>query len=266
VVKMNGKQLRMSRITKNGKAVIIPMDHGTSEGPILGLENMNKTVPAIAKGGATAVLVHKGIIGSLKSAPYCGMIMHMSASSRLAADPNNKVLVASVEEAVILGADCVSVHINVGGCEAEPDMLKILGDTASDCRKFQMPLLAMMYPRGKNVKEKLDPEAVALVARIGGELGADLVKTLYTGDVDSFKKVVYGCPVPVVIAGGPKCESDLEVLEMVKGALEAGAMGVSLGRNAFQHKNPTAMVKALYAIIVDDYDVDYALEILKDAN
>jgi predicted phospho-2-dehydro-3-deoxyheptonate aldolase len=208
---MNGKQVRMEKITEKGKAVIIPMDHGTSGGPIPGLVDMNQTIPKIVAGGATAVLMHKGIIRSLKNVPSCGMIMHLSASTKLAQDPNNKVLVSSVKEAIILGADAVSVHINIGGNDAEPEMLQILGNVAAECERMQIPLLAMMYPRGKNVKEKLDPEAIALVARVGGELGADIVKTVYTGNVDTFKEVVKGCPVPVVIAGGPKCESDRDV-------------------------------------------------------
>lgn len=259
---MNGKQARMKRITENGRAVIIPMDHGTSEGPIAGLEDMNQTVPKIAAGGATAVLMHKGIIKSLREVPDCGMIMHLSVSTKLAPDTNNKVLVGSVEEAIRLGADAVSVHINIGGNDAEPEMLRILGNVAAECERMQMPLLAMMYPRGKNVKEKLDPDAVALVARVGGELGADLVKTVYTGNVETFRKVVEGCPVPIVIAGGPKCENDREVLEMVRDAITAGAIGVSLGRNAFQHENPTAMVRALRLVIVDNASVDEALKVL----
>lgn len=258
---MNGKQARMENITEDGKAVIIPMDHGTTVGPIDGLKDMDQTVPTMVAGGATAVLMHKGILRSLSDAPSCGVIMHLSASTKLARDANTKVLVSSVEEAIRLGADAVSVHVNIGGSEAEPDMLRALGAVADVCEKWQMPLLAMMYPRGKNVPETLDPEAVALVARVGAELGADMVKTVYTGQVDTFRQVVGGCPVPMVIAGGPRCESDRQVFEMVRGALNAGACGVSLGRNAFQHGTPTAMVKALRCMVVDDAGVDEALDI-----
>ncbi|MHC1604721.1 MAG: 2-amino-3,7-dideoxy-D-threo-hept-6-ulosonate synthase [Candidatus Methanofastidiosia archaeon] len=257
---MNGKQIRMKRITEKGKAVIIPMDHGTTDGPIKGLENMNRTVPMMVAGGATAVLMHKGIIKNLCEPPACGMIMHMSASTKLAIDPNHKVQVASVNEAVRLGVDAVSVHVNIGGNGAETEMLKTLGSVSDECDAMQMPLLAMIYPRGKNVREKLDPEAVALAARLGGELGADIIKTVYTGDASTFKKVVEGCPVPIVIAGGPKCENERDVLEMVQGAMDAGAIGVSLGRNAFQHENPAAMVRALRAIIIDNASIEETLE------
>jgi len=260
---MNGKEIRLAKITEQGKAVIVPMDHGTSEGPIEGLVNINELVPKLVKGGATAILAHKGILKHLTKVPSCGLIMHLSASTKFAPDANNKVQIASVEEAMRQGVDAVSIHVNVGGGDSEPEMLKILGDTARRCDELQIPLLAMMYPRGKNIKEKLDPEAVALVTRVGGELGADIVKTVYTGDVDSFKRVVEGCPVPVVIAGGPKCETDRELLEMVKGAIEAGARGVSLGRNIFQHRNPASMLKALRAIIIENKSVEHGLELLR---
>ncbi|RLC27104.1 MAG: hypothetical protein DRH56_03525, partial [Deltaproteobacteria bacterium] len=94
------------------------------------------------------------------------------------------------------------------------------------------------------------------------ELGADVVKVSYTGDPDSFCKVVEGCHVPVIIAGGPKMESDRAVLEMVKGAMEAGASGTSIGRNVFQHKDPGAMVAALSMIVHSNAGVEEALDLL----
>jgi len=258
---MDDKQTRLNKILEKGKAIIIPMDHGVSDGPIAGLTEMNDIVKKVEAGGASAVILHKGIIKSLKEPPKCGLIMHLSASTKFAPDPNNKVQVAEVEEATVLGADAVSVHINIGS-DAEPEMLKILGKVARDCEKMQIPLLAMMYARGKNIQNQLDADAIAHVARVGAELGADIVKCNYSGDAESFKKVVRGCPVPVIIAGGPKCETDREVLEMVRGAMDAGAIGVSLGRNVFRHRNPTAIVKAIRKIIVEDCSVEEALKLL----
>ncbi len=254
---MNGKQLRLSRILKNGKAVIIPMDHGVSNGPIEGIVKIEDTIRKLEEGGATAILTHKGILRSLNHVPKTGVIVHFSASTSMSPDTNWKVQVGSVEEALRLGADAVSVHVNIG-CEREPEMLMKLGKIAEACDEWQIPLLAMMYPRGKNVKDPFDPKTVAHVARVGAELGADIIKTNYTGSPETFRQVVEGCPVPVVIAGGPKMDSDLAVLEMVKGAMEAGAIGVSMGRNVFQHKNVTGMTRALYRIIVDDAPVKEA--------
>ncbi|MBM2852355.1 MAG: fructose-bisphosphate aldolase, partial [Candidatus Nitrosotenuis sp.] len=177
-----------------------------------------------------------------------GILVHYSASTSLSMSPNRKMLTGSVEEALRLGADGVSLHINVGGKE-EPEMLEQLGKISEECHKWQVPLLAMMYPRGENIKNPHDPQIVGHVARIGAELGADIVKTLYTGDVDSFSKIVKSIPVPVVIAGGPKAKTDADVLQMTEDAMKAGAKGVTYGRNIFAHKSPDQMVKALAGII-----------------
>jgi fructose-bisphosphate aldolase/2-amino-3,7-dideoxy-D-threo-hept-6-ulosonate synthase len=112
-----------------------------------------------------------------------------------------------------------------------------------------MPLLAMMYPRGPNVKSENEFELVSHAARIGAELGADMVKTVYTGDVASFRRVVQSCPVPVVVAGGPKMNTDLDVLQLGEDSVRAGAAGLSFGRNVFQHERPEAMCRALSAIV-----------------
>ena len=128
-------------------------------------------------------------------------------------------------------------------------MLADLGKISEQCHEWNVPLLAMMYPRGENVKNPHDPEVVAHTARIGAECGADIVKTLYTGDIDSFSKVVESIPVPVVIAGGPKAKTDIEVLQMTEDAMNAGAKGVTYGRNIFAHRSPEKIVEALAGII-----------------
>jgi fructose-bisphosphate aldolase/2-amino-3,7-dideoxy-D-threo-hept-6-ulosonate synthase len=264
-----GKSVRMERIMnrKTGRMIIVPMDHGVSLGPIAGLIDMPDIVNKVAEGGANAVLLHKGIIkaGHRGYGRDIGLIMHLSGSTSLGPDPNKKVLIAGVKEAIKLGADAVSVHINIGA-KNEADMLKILGDTARECMEWGMPLIAMMYPRGKKIDEKggeHNVEVVKLAARAGAELGADIIKTNYTGDPDSFKEVTDGCPVPVVIAGGPKMDTDRDVLEMVKGAVEAGGAGTSIGRNIFQHENPTKMVRAIARIVHENASVDEAMEELK---
>ena len=158
------------------------------------------------------------------------------------------MLTGSVKEALRLGADGVSLHINIGGKE-EPEMLQDLGIISEQCHEWNVPLLAMMYPRGENIKDPHDPEIVAHAARIGAECGADIVKTLYTGDIDSFTKVVESIPVPVVIAGGPKSDTDMDLLKMTEDAMNAGAKGVTYGRNIFAHKKPEKIVEALAGII-----------------
>jgi class I fructose-bisphosphate aldolase len=127
-----------------------------------------------------------------------------------------------------------------------------------------MPLVAMIYTRGPKIKDEYNADNVKHAARVGAELGADIVKVVYTGSVESFAKVVEGCPMPVVIAGGPKMGSDEEIFKMVAGALQAGSAGVSIGRNAFQHKNPTKMVQALSKMVHQQASVNEAIKMLKD--
>ena len=257
-----GKQVRLSRITSNGRMLCVPFDHGVSIGPVKGLDTISETIEKVEQGGATAILVHKGIIRTLAKPARVGVIMHLSASTSLGLAPNRKVWVASVEEAIRLGADAVSVHVNVGSKE-EPEMLVKLGTVADECDKWQIPFIAMMYPRGEGIKDPNDPDTLAHVARIGAELGADIVKTPYTGDTDSFRKVVRGCPAPVVIAGGPKSDSDHEVLQTASGAMKAGAYGVTFGRNVFQHEDPVKMVRALSLVVLENRSVEDALEVFK---
>ena len=249
---------------ETGKTVIIPMDHGLTMGPITGLQDMAEIVNRVAEGGANAVILHKGIVraGHRGYGKDSGLILHLSGSTTLGPDPLGKVPVATVEEAIKLGADAVSVHINVGASN-EPEQLNFLGEVAETCASWGIPLLAMMYPRGPKVKSEHDPQMVSHAARVGAELGADIVKTNYTGDVDSFKQVVRGCPVPVVIAGGPKMATDKDLLEMVEGAIEAGAAGVSIGRNVFQHENPASMVRALVRIVHEGASAEEAAQELK---
>ena len=265
---MIGKQIRMERIRNrnSGKTVIIPMDHGVTLGPVTGLIDMKKSVDAVAEGGANAIVMHKGVVGCghRGSGRDVGLVIHLSASTSLAPDPNTKVLVGAVEEAVKLGADAVSIHVNLGA-EDEKDMLRDLGQVARQATEWRMPLLSMIYTRGKKIKNGYDVEVVKHAARVGAELGADLVKVPYTGSPESFREVVDGCFVPVVIAGGEKMETDEDILNMVKGSVDAGGAGVSIGRNAFQHHRPDKIVRAISRIVHDGCSVEEALAVLKDA-
>ncbi len=256
-----GKTRRLNRIFRaDNRTVIVPMDHGVSIGPVKGIENMQDTVNRLLKGGADAVVLHKGIANRV-NIDGAGLIVHLSAISNLTPNCQNKVQVCTVQEAVRLGADAVSVHVNIGA-QDECAMLTTLGRVADECDQYGMPLLAMMYPRGPKIPNEHDAAAVAHAARIGAELGADIIKTNYTGNVESFRHVVEGCPVPVIIAGGPKAETTQQILQMVHDSMKAGCAGLSIGRNVFQHENPTLMVKALVAIVHEDASVEQALKLL----
>ena len=263
---MIGKKIRLERIIDRNshKTVIIPMDHGVTVGPIEGLADMRTTIGKVVAGGANGILMHKGIVraGHRGTGKDVGLIIHLSAGTSLSPDPNAKELVCTVEEAIKLGADAVSVHINLGA-ETDNEMLRQLGRISERCLVWQMPLVAMMYTRGPKIQDEYDVQNVEHAARVGAELGADIVKVVYTGSVEGFAGVVEGCPVPVVIAGGPKMGSDEEIFKMVEGALQAGAAGVSIGRNAFQHKDPTKMVRALSKMVHAGAGVEEAIASLK---
>lgn len=261
-----GKAIRLERIMNRDtkKTIIVPMDHGVTLGPIKGIKNMQNMVNKVAEGGANAVLGHIGLplYGHRRYGRDIGLILHLMGSTKLSPKPNNKVIVMTVEEAIVIGADAVSVHINIGD-ENDVEMMQVLGSVSRQCIRWGIPLVAMMYPRGSKVKSEHDVEAVKLVARIGAELGADIVKTNYTGDVDSFREVVEGCPSPVVIAGGPKVETQEDVLQMVWEAMQAGCAGASIGRNVFQAPDPIKMVRALYGIVHKGFEVKEAKKELK---
>ncbi len=257
-----GKSIRMERIMnrENGKSIIVPLDHGLTVGPIKGIENnLGEIVNKVALGGANAVLGHIGIplYAHRGYGPDIGLILHISGSTSLSPMSNYKVLVNTVLEAVKLGADGVSLHINIG-TQSDPEMLEILGRVSRECREYGMPLIAMMYPRGENIDDEYDVEVVKIAARVAAELGVDIVKTNWTGDPDSFKEVVRGCMAPVIIAGGEKVGLR-GILEITKQSIDVGGAGVAYGRNVFQAEDPTKVVRALYLIVNKNYDIEEAI-------
>lgn len=264
-INSSGKDLRMGRIIDrdSGNLVIVPMDHGVSVGPVLGLYEMGRTVDEVARGGATAVVMHKGLVRNCyRGYNDTGLIVHLSASTELGSSVNEKRVVTSVREAMRRGADAVSVHLNVGA-DTEADMLHEIGMVSGECEELGIPMLVMAYPRGPRIKDPFDPEAISHAARVAAELGADVVKCNYTGDIDSFRDVVRGTMVPVVIAGGPKMDSDKGILKMVYDSLQAGGRGVSMGRNVFQHHDVSGITRAISDITKNGATVQEAFEGMK---
>ncbi|MDR0767030.1 MAG: 2-amino-3,7-dideoxy-D-threo-hept-6-ulosonate synthase [Methanosarcinales archaeon] len=259
-----GKSIRMERFVKRdtGRTIIAPMDHGVGVGPIKGLTNMPEAVNKVALGGANAVITHIGLAkhGHRKYGNDVGLIIHLSASTSIGPNSNRKVLVTTVEEAIKVGADAVSIHINVGA-EDEPEMLQDFGHVAQKCDEWGMPLLAMVYPRGPKIISEFEKSVVAHAARLAAELGADIVKTNYTGDIDSFREVVQGTPIPVIIAGGPHLDSELDLLQMIADSLEVGGKGVAIGRNVFQSEDPMRTTKRISAVVHGGFSAEEAFKI-----
>ena len=241
-----GKRRRLARILgpADGKTLIVPIDDSLIFGPTAGLEQVNSKLSQILVNPPDAILAFPGVFRTLL-APLAGVgcIVNVTASTSRSKH-TRKVLVGTVAQALQLGAEAVAVHVNVTS-RYEAEMLRTFGTVAHECASCGIPLLAIMYPRsesesGDNDYEDLKQsdhkryvDFVAHSARIGVDLGADIIKTKYTGDTESFRTVVEACrPVPVVIAGGPALPIP-SMLTTAYGALCAGAAGISFGRNVF---------------------------------
>lgn len=200
----------------------------------------------LARNGADAVVLHKGSIRQLDHGWFTGMslIIHLSASTVHAPDSDAKYLVATVPEAVRLGADAVSVHLNLGSLD-EARQIADLGTVAEACDRWNIPLLVMAYPRGPRIGNPSDPDLIAHAAALSADLGADIVKVPYAGSVDEMSDVIRSCPVPVIVAGGARLEGRAELLGYVEDALRAGAAGLAIGRNIFQATDPGDLVRCL---------------------
>ncbi len=248
---MAANPIRMARLhDRSGAWLMVPLDHGVSSGPIAGVAkavDIKTTLTAVAP-HATCVTVHRGLMKH--AAPFAdrlGMLLHLSASTDMDADPHDKRLVATVGEAARLGCDGVSLHVNVGAT-TESHQLDDFGAVAGQCGHMGMPLVAMMYPRGPKVKNPFDPNLVAHAARLGAELGADAIKVPYTGSEASFRRVVDGCPAPVLVAGGAKRADFKGLIKDLHAARNAGARGVSIGRNVFQDARPREAMARIAAV------------------
>jgi class I fructose-bisphosphate aldolase len=242
------------------------MDHGISIGAVPGLYDMRHTVEQMAGTGVNAVVVHKGLVRTiaptLRRAPDLGLIVHLCGSTSQAPDPNEKQLVCTVQEALALGADGVSVHVNIGAI-TEGSMLRDFAEVAERCHDLNVPLLAMVYARGPKLRVQFSEAFNAHCARVAYEIGADFVKVQYTGDRQSFSRVVSVVPIPVLIAGGPKMENDEEVLKMVWESLDAGGAGISIGRNVFGSSNIRQLCHALNGIIHEGLCVEDAVDLMR---
>ena len=264
----SGKILRLGRIFRrsSGKTVIVALDHGRRYGPIRGIEDFKRTVEILVDANIDAIMATPAMIERV-----CDVISgRIAAIARIdgtgtikGPDPMDDRLIASVERGLKVGADAVSVMIYVGS-EREADLLEKLGFVADLCFEYGMPLLAEMIPSKPFLKDPYDPANIAYCARIGAEYGADVIKTLYSGDPRSFKDVVSSVPVPIVILGGPRKESVADVLRMVHGAIEGGARGVAIGRNIFQSRNPELMAQIISEIVHEGLGLEEALKKAKE--
>lgn len=232
------------------RTILLPLDHGLSEGAIPGLEDLGDLLRSLGHLPLQGVILHKGMVLAHASEIRLGqsLIVHLSAGTRHGLPSYNKALVCSVPEALRLGADMVSMHINIGN-DLEDRMLSDLGACVEDAHQLGLPLLAMIYARGGQIVNEKDPSLVAHSIRIGAELGADVIKVPYSGHQQSFARAVAACPAPVVIGGGPRNGDFKHFLRTVREVLDAGAAGVCIGRNIFQQENPAKALEEVCALV-----------------
>ena len=255
-----GTRARLDRIGTDDRYVVVPMDHGITIGATQGLKDLESTVDAITRGGADAVLTQRGVADRVH--PYkngAGYIAHLNGSTTIGPDENDKRMTGTVEDAIRAGADAVSMHLNVGSVH-EREQIEDLAKLTSEAERYNIPVLAMAYARGPDIDPEAEDynQAVGHAVRLAEELGADIVKTGYTGDAESFQHVVESTSRPVVIAGGAR-GTDEETLNMVRGAMDGGAAGVSMGRSIFQHEDPEKIARAVASVVHDDAGAEDAL-------
>jgi len=254
-----GKANRLSRVIKpDGRCFFLPIDHGYFLGPTSCLEKPGETVKPLLR-FADALFVTRGVLRSCIP-PDAGIpiILRVSGgTSTVGADLANEALTTTIEEVIRLNASAVGVSVFIG-TDYEHQTLDNLSTLVNECEDFGIPVMAVTAV-GKEL-EKRDARYLALCSRICAELGASVVKTYWC---EEFEKVTEGCPVPVVMAGGPRCETELEVMEFVYDGLQKGAIGINLGRNVWQHAHPVAMMKALRAVVHKKARPGEALEIFE---
>ncbi|MEV6236298.1 2-amino-3,7-dideoxy-D-threo-hept-6-ulosonate synthase [Lentzea sp. NPDC051838] len=249
ILPLSGKALRMARLSRHndGRFLFVPLDHTVADGPIASVPGFNQLVRDIVDGGADAIVVHKGRARTI--APHllarCALVVHLSASTMHAPDANAKVLVGEVAEAVRLGADAVSVHVNVGSA-TEAGQLADCAAVARECDRWGIPLIAMMYPRGPRITDPSDPVLVSHVANIAADLGADIVKVPMVAPIHAMVEVVAASPLPIVVAGGAGQQS---AADFATSALEVGCRGLAVGRRVFTSVEPRKTVRELARIV-----------------
>lgn len=250
---MVGKTRRLKRLFRGpeGRCLLVPLDHGPWLGPVEGIVQPKVVVKRLLAGGANALLVSPGFARAVEPIldPATAVVLRVSLAMGLAPDATQETPVATVDTALRMDADAVAVSIFFGR-GGETATMRYLGQLTERCSRFGMPVLAEMMPPQEDA---YDARAVAHAARIGFELGADIVKTNYCGDIEEFRRVVASSPVPILTAGGPRKESgDEATLQLVREVREAGAAGVAIGRRVWQSDDPEALVRKIHGILFPD--------------
>ncbi len=251
------KTQRMSRLfASDRKCLVVAMDHaGFSEKLHKGLGQPDQMIHRVARAGADAFLLTAG--SAERSAGSIGQ-----AGLWLSVDTRPPLLERIAELALRIGADGVKCMVYPWWNE-QPDSMTRLAALAADCQKWGLPLMAEVIPGGFTAGADMrSAEKIAVGSRLAMEAGADVIKTFYTGNPEAFQSVVAYCPAPILVLGGERAANDRELLESMRGALDAGASGVTIGRNIWQHPHPEQITAALAALIHRSATVEEALRMI----
>lgn len=262
-----GKDVRLRRLLnkESGRLLAIALDHAIAWGVIEGIEDIQATLDTVAASEPDAITLHKGIAERCmgKWAGHQPFILKCSSFSPF--HVNYDTYTAAVEEALRLGADAVALGVTIGGKE-QPELLSNLALFTEKAADYGLPVVTHIYPKGELISpdQRFSYKNIAYAARTAAELGVDIVKTYYTGDPESYRRVIDACPARVVVSGGPRLDNLEDVLQMTRDAVDAGAAGITYGRNVWQRGDAGLVIKALKAIIHKGADVKEALEILAE--
>lgn len=258
---MYGKTLRLNRILNrnDGRSVIVAIDHGGIAGPVKGIESPASVIADCVAAGADAVLATRGIVRAAIGEwdRSTSVILRLTGGFTVLGGGFEEELICTPSSAVAYGADAVAMTVKFGH-RREGDFTRQASLAIGECETLGMPVMieAMAKMEGKKSN---DPENIRLAARAAQEIGADIVKTYYTGDPDSFRKVVEGCPVPVVILGGEKNDSLASLFSDVYWSVQAGGAGIAIGRNIWAQGRTRAMVEAMNGLVHSGWTVEQAL-------
>jgi len=255
VIKMDwGMQNRISRIIGNndGRCVMLAVDHGYFLGPTERLEIPRETVKPILPFADSLMLTRGVLRTSVDPNTTVPIVLRVSGgASILGEDLSNETITTSIEDAIRLNVSCLAISVFVGG-KYEHRTLSNLAKLVNEGEKYGIPILAVTAVGRDMVR---DARYLGLACRVAAELGAHIVKTYYCED---FEKVVEGCPVPVIIAGGKKLSNEKDVLRLTYNAVKSGATGVDMGRNIWQSDYPVAMIQAVRSVVHEGFDVESA--------
>ena len=256
-----GKKLRMNSIFRKdtGKSVIVAIDHGGIAGPMKGINEPGELIEDCVLGGADGVLTTRGFVKASEGAfdRSLGLILRMTGGFTVLGGGFEEEMITSPETALRYGSAGAAVTVKFGH-PREGFFTRQASIAADSCEEWGLPLMIEAMAKGKDLKST-DPAGIKLASRAAAEIGADIVKTYYTGDPDSFAQVIEGCMVPVVILGGAKTDSIEDVFNDVYYSIQAGGSGIALGRNIWEHENTRAMIEAMSGIIHEGWTTKQAM-------